>query len=166
MLSHAEIKAIMPHRYPMLLVDAVSESESGAVLAVKNITGNEPCYSVLSDRADRRDHAYPASLIIESFSQAAGVFYTRLKREEGFVVEGIMLFGSIVGFRFLADAYPGDTLRHHVRLERGFSDAAMFSGEVRVGDRKIAEADSIMIAMRPPEILHNQGDPGQGGAHG
>jgi len=154
MLSHHEIKKLLPHRHPMLLVDAVRELQVGShIVAVKNITGNEPCYAGLNDHADPRSLAYPCTLIIESFCQAAGILCARMQQEAGCQVEGLMLFGAISHFRFFADALPGDTLEHHVCLEKGLSNAGTFSGVVLAQGRKIAEAERVLFAIRPVELL-------------
>ena len=70
MIGVAEIKRLLPHRYPMLLVDRAMWTDDGALLVVKAITCNEPWYD---DIGDDDDHGYPATLLIESWMQAAGV---------------------------------------------------------------------------------------------
>ena len=149
MLSHHEIKQILPHRYPMLLVDSVLSIEPGKeIRAIKNVTGNEACYAGLLDGAPPDAYAYPCSLVIESFCQTAGILYgAALERRGG--IERILLFGSITAFRFHASAYPGDTLQHHVRVEKLLSDSAMFSGEVLVAGTVIADVERLVVAMRP-----------------
>jgi len=154
MLSHHEIKSLLPHRHPMLLVDAVKELRPGSdIVAVKNITGAEPCYAGLADQAGPRGLAYPCTLIIESFCQAAGVLYSKTLREAGRLAEGLMLFGAISRFRFFGEAFPGDVLEHRAALERGLAGAGTFSGEVWAGGRKIAEVERVVFAIRPAEVL-------------
>lgn len=154
MLNHAQIKAILPHRYPMLLVDAVRSLEPGiAITAIKAVTGNESCFAQLADTAPRAAYSYPQTLIIESFCQAAGIMYNAAQDETVDLAGMLMLFGSISKFRFYAAVFPGDTLEHRVRLERAISDAAIFSGEVWVGERKIADVDRVVVALRPADVL-------------
>lgn len=154
MLSHSQIKHILPHRYPMLLVDAVHTVEPGVhITAIKNITGNEACFAHLVDTIPPAGYAYPQTLIIESFCQAAGIMYALQQQEEADLNAALMLFGSIAKFRFYDDAFPGDTLEHRARLERAITDAAIFSGEVWVKERKIADVERVVVALRPAETL-------------
>lgn len=150
MLDQAGIKAILPHRFPMLLVDAVREIEEGArIVAIKAVTGSESCYARLPADASPRSYAYPPTLIIESFCQAAGVLSNRAQAVDP--ERTLMLFGSLSGFALHADVYPGQIMEHHVRIERSLSDAAVFSGEVRVDGTVVATAERIVVAIRPRE---------------
>lgn len=62
-----------------------------------------------------------------------------------------MLFGSASHCRFEGEAFPGDSLEHRARLERAFTDAAIFSGEVWAGDRRIASVGRMVLAIRPAQ---------------
>jgi 3-hydroxyacyl-[acyl-carrier-protein] dehydratase len=153
-LTQVDIKKILPHRYSMAMVDAVSELESGVrIVAHKAITVTEACYADIADDADARDYAYPQSLIVESFCQAGGIMYAHQKQAAGGGGDGVMLFGSMGGIEFLADAYPGDVLEHRVSLTKSLSDAVVFEGEVRVRNQKIVEIGQVLAAIRPAEIL-------------
>lgn len=148
-LSHAEIRSVLPHRYPMLLVDAVRSIEPGeSIVAVKNVTGTEPCYADLSETAESFGYAYPRSLIIESFGQAASIIY--MVRGQEAIKDSVMLFGSARSCRFHGDVFPGDTMEHRARLVRKLSDAAIFTGEVWVDDRRVVEVEQFIVALRPP----------------
>ena len=149
MISHSEIKQILPHRFPMLLVDSVLAIENGKQIhAVKNVTGNESCYARLLDNSPRTAYAYPCSLVIESFCQSAAILYASAM-EQAAAKDRILLFGSITGFRFHRNIYPGDTLHHLVRVEKLLSTSAMFGGEVRVGETVVAEVERLVVAVRP-----------------
>jgi len=148
-LNHAELRAVLPHRYPMLLVDAVRSIEPGeSIVAVKNVTGTEPCYADLSETAESVGYAYPRSLIIESFGQAASIIYM-IRDQEAPELDTVMLFGSARSCRFHSDVFPGDTMEHRARLLRKLSDAAIFTGEVWVEDRKVVEVGQFIVALRP-----------------
>ena len=153
-LSHSGIKSILPHRYPMLLVDAVikMDTEKKSIVAIKAIASNEPCFSNLKDTLEHAKYSYPCSLMIESFSQSAGILYA-WGIEAKTVQNNVMLFGSISGCRFYGKAFPGDTLEHHVQLERGLSDAAIFSGKILVNGETIVEIQRVVMALRPSEFL-------------
>lgn len=136
----------------MLLVDAVLEIQDGAtIVAVKNVTCNEPCFAHLSDSAPSSAYAYPPTLVIESFCQAAGILANRAR--EGDSRDTVMLFGSLSGFRFISPIHPGDRMEHHVLLERMLADAAIFSGEVRVEGRVVASAERVVVALRSASVL-------------
>jgi 3-hydroxyacyl-[acyl-carrier-protein] dehydratase len=152
-LSHSAIKSILPHRYPMLLVDLVLLLEPGKQLsAIKNVTGNEPCYAGLQDGLAPEAYAYPHSLVIESFCQAAGILYSA--QDSGLdTSDKVMLFGSIAKFRFHVDIFPGQTMEHLVRLDKALTDSAVFSGEVRVDGILVAEVDRVVVAIRPANVL-------------
>ncbi len=149
MIGHAQIKALMPHRSPLLLVDAITSlQEWTSITGVKAVTGTEPCYAALSDRAPPPDYAYPCSLIVESFGQTGGVLINSKRRREGAPGDVVMLFAGLTNFRFLDEVFPGDTMTHRVFLVKDLTDFAILNGEVRVGDRRIAEAESIIVAYR------------------
>jgi 3-hydroxyacyl-[acyl-carrier-protein] dehydratase len=149
LLSHDQIKTLMPHRYPMLLVDAIVSMERWkSVVGIKNVTCTEACYAAIRDGAPLRDYAYPASLIIESFGQTGGVLISDRRRHEKAPEDVLMIFGGVSGFRFLADVYPGDTMVHRVQIEKETNDFAVLTGEVRVRDVTVAEIDSIIAVYR------------------
>lgn len=154
LLSHAQIKDLLPHRHPMLLVDGVLSLEAGSrIVAVKCVTGSEPCFAHLPEGSGPRSYAYPRSLVVESFGQAASIIYCAWKREQGTMPEQVMLFGSARRCRFEGDIFPGETMEHRARLEHSFSDAAIFSGEVWAGARRIVEVGQIIVVLRPAEVL-------------
>jgi 3-hydroxyacyl-[acyl-carrier-protein] dehydratase len=153
LLSHCEIKSILPHRYPMLLVDLVLSMEPGKqLIAIKNVTGNEPCFAGLADGLTPDAYAYPNSLVIESFCQSAGILYAA-QQDRINISDHLMLFGSISKFQFHADIFPGQTMEHLVRLEKGLTDSAVFSGEVRVDGKLVAEVERVVVAIRPAYVL-------------
>lgn len=154
LLSHAQIKDILPHRHPMLLVDGVRVLEPGVrIVAVKCVTGSEPCYAHLAEVNAPESYAYPRSLVVESFGQAASIIYCARGRQEGDMPEQVMLFGSASRCRFEGDVFPGETMEHRARLDRGLADAAVFSGEVWVGSRRVVEVGQIIVVLRPAGVL-------------
>jgi len=153
-LSHAKIKSILPHRYPMLLVDTVKSLEPGvSIVATKNVTGNEPCFAALADWAGPEQYAYPRTLIMESFGQAAGIIFTMDQRQAKLPSHEVLFFGAATRCLFHEDVFPGDTLEHRACLERRLSDAAVFSGEVWVGDRRVVEIERMIMVSRPTTLL-------------
>ncbi|PFE52959.1 3-hydroxyacyl-ACP dehydratase FabZ [Bacillus nitratireducens] len=111
MLDIQQIKEIIPHRYPFLLVDKVLEVEEGKrAVGIKNVTANEeffnghfPDYPVM-----------PGVLIVEALAQVGAV--AMLKKEEN---RGrLAFFAGIDNCRFKRQVRPGDQLRLEVEMTR------------------------------------------------
>ena len=126
MLTITDILKILPHRYPMLLVDRVLEMEPGKrIVCIKNVTANEPFfvghfpgYPIM-----------PGVLIVEAMAQAGGLLalHGRPKADGDF-----MLFAGIDRARFRQAVVPGDTLRITVEAMRIRSRTAHMRGEATV----------------------------------
>jgi 3-hydroxyacyl-[acyl-carrier-protein] dehydratase len=153
MLDHHQIRAILPQRWPMLLLDRVLAAEPGvSMTAVKAVSATEPCYRDLPDDAPPPAWAYPLSLLIESFGQAAAVLWV-LRHRELDDPGALPLLAGIKGVRVSGRAYPGDVLRHEVRLEHAVDGAAFATGECSVAGRCIATFDSLLAVVRPGASL-------------
>jgi len=148
------IKRIIPHRFPVLLVDRVTEVDPGRTLvAQKAISGREPCYAGLADDAD---HAYPIGPLLESWAQCA-VLLTRWDNPNPDVLaDKVELITGIRGVSLLAPVYPGDVLTHHVRLVREVDDAAILAGHSVVAGRTVLEIGTFTMARRGVEVLRPQ----------
>ncbi|KJS52820.1 3-hydroxyacyl-ACP dehydratase FabZ family protein [Streptomyces rubellomurinus] len=154
MITVAGIKRVLPHRYPMLLVDRVDDLVPGERLtARKAVTANEPWYQDLPEGADDREHAYPSVLLVESWCQAAGVLAAWDLPNPDVLTGQVMLFGGIADVVFHHPVLPGDVLVHHVRLVRSFSDTVIFEGEAAVDGRTVLEIGRVVMAMRPATEL-------------
>ena len=138
-----EILAHLPHRYPMLLVDRVLECEPGKrILAIKNVTINEPFFSGHFPRHP----VMPGVLIVEAMAQAAAILSFRTlgtKPEE----KSVYYFVGIDGARFKRPVGPGDQLVLEVLLERKIRGIWKFDAKARVGEALAAEA-KIMCTVR------------------
>jgi 3-hydroxyacyl-[acyl-carrier-protein] dehydratase len=110
-LETADIMRIIPHRYPVLLVDRVIELEPGKhVVAIKNVTANEPQFT--GHFPDRP--IMPGVLMVEALAQAGAVAVLSLPEYRG----KLALFAGIDECRFRRTVVPGDTLRLEVTLEK------------------------------------------------
>lgn len=110
-LEAADIMRILPHRYPLLLVDRVIELEPGKrVVAIKNVTANEPQFT--GHFPDRP--IMPGVLMVEALAQAGAVAVLSLPAYAG----KLALFAGIDECRFRRTVLPGDTLRLEVTLEK------------------------------------------------
>jgi 3-hydroxyacyl-[acyl-carrier-protein] dehydratase len=146
------ILSVLPHRYPMLLVDRVrSLDPGGAVVAIKNVTASEPCYADV-EPGHPGGLGYPQSLVIESLIQAGAVLQGHSSGGSR-AAAGVMVFAAITGCRFHGEARPGDVMEHRVRVVRAVSDAVILTGETWVGERCIVRAERLIGAMRPADAL-------------
>jgi 3-hydroxyacyl-[acyl-carrier-protein] dehydratase len=146
LFDHARIRAILPQRYPLLLVDQVLELQPGSFIrTIKAVTATEPCFA---DTPEEGLHEYPRSLIIESLGQSSALLWLAdhpVSPDD----DRVLMFAGARDFRFEGSAYPGDVMRHDVRLDGVVADTAFASGETWVGRRRIATV-SAMIATRRP----------------
>lgn len=144
-----KILDLMPHRYPILLVDRVLELEPGArITAIKNVSINEPHFQ---GHFPGRP-VMPGVLMIEALAQAAAVLtYVTLKTS---YPEGtLFLFAGIDGARFKRPVGPGDQLRLEVTMDRVKRGIGKFTARALVDGELACEAE-LMCA------LHKSGDAG------
>ncbi len=141
-----KIIKMIPHRYPMLLVDKVVsvDYEKDELVALKNVTFNEPHF--MGHFPDRP--IMPGVLIVEALAQAAALYViTSMKLEA--CDNRIVYFMSIENAKFRQVVVPGDSLYLHVKKERSRGNVWRFSGEARVNDKLVAESSfTAMIAEK------------------
>ncbi|MEI2731846.1 MAG: hypothetical protein V9G08_07580 [Dermatophilaceae bacterium] len=152
-LSHGELKSLLPHRNPMLHVDRVDELLPGErIVAVKAVSGSEACYQGLSSAIAPEGYRYPVPLIVEGLGQAGGVLWLNsLTRDD--VAGKKLIFGSARGLEVLGAAYPGDVLRHVVQASALRKESAIMTGEVWVEDRLIIRVQTILALLRAEDSL-------------
>ncbi|MFZ1414114.1 MAG: 3-hydroxyacyl-ACP dehydratase FabZ [Defluviicoccus sp.] len=130
-----DIQRLLPHRYPMLMIDRVINMEPGLrATGIKNVTINEPFF-----HGHFPGHpVMPGVLIIEAMAQtAAVVVVTTLGRERG---GSVVYFMSIDHARFRKPVLPGDTMYLHVEKRRSRGSVWKFTGLAKVNDVLVAEA--------------------------
>jgi len=137
-LTISEIKKIIPHRYPMLLIDRVEELEAGKrIVAKKNVTINEPFFQGHFPH----EPVMPGVLIVEAMAQAGAVALLSLEQFKGKTA----YFGGIDKAKFRKKVTPGDTLILEVELLKVKSSAGIGKGIARVDGKKVAEAEMTFM---------------------
>ncbi len=138
------IRALIPHRYPMLMIDKVMDVVNGQrATGIKNVTINEPFFQGHFPA----EPVMPGVLIVEAMAQTAAVLVmASLGRER----EGsLVYFMSIESARFRKPVVPGDTLHIDVERQRNRATVWKFKGFARVAGVLVAEATySAMIRER------------------
>ena len=134
-LRTTEIRKLLPHRYPFLLVDKIVKFEAGeGIVGIKNVTINEPFF-----QGHFPGHPImPGVLILEAMAQVGGV-YALLAKEVG--ENQVPYFVGIDNAKFRKPVLPGDVLHLElsvVKIRRGIFH---FSGRALVDGKLVAEAE-------------------------
>jgi len=135
-----EIMSILPHRYPLLLIDRILEMERKTrIVALKNVTVNEPHFT-----GHFPDFPImPGVLIIEALAQAGGaLLLTEIPDRE----TKLMVFTGIDNAKFRKPVVPGDQLRLEVTVLNWRTSAVRMRGVATV-DGKVACEATIMCAL-------------------
>lgn len=141
-LEVQDIMALLPHRYPFLLIDRVLDYTPGESLtAIKNVTINEPIFTGHFPQMP----IFPGVLILEAMAQATGVlgFKTVTERTEN----ELYLFASIDNARFKRPVVPGDTMVIEVKFLKERRNMWKFYGEAKVDGQVVCCAE-LMCARR------------------
>ncbi len=141
-LDIVEIMSILPHRYPMLLIDRVLEMErKKRIVALKNVTANEPHFT-----GHFPDYPImPGVLIVEAIAQAGGaLLLTEIPDRDN----KLMVFTGIEAARFRRAVVPGDQLRIEVSVLNWRRTAVKLTGKATVDGAVACEA-TIMCMLVP-----------------
>ncbi|ACB85897.1 3-hydroxyacyl-ACP dehydratase FabZ [Natranaerobius thermophilus] len=127
-----EIKELIPHRYPILMVDRLEELEPGhRAKGVKNVSANEPfLQGHFPDRP-----LMPGVLQIEAMAQVGACALMSLPENEG----KLAVFGGVDKVKFKRQVQPGDVLSIEVELTRVKGSIGKGEGKVYVGDELAAQ---------------------------
>jgi 3-hydroxyacyl-[acyl-carrier-protein] dehydratase len=140
------IQALLPHRYPFLLVDRVLELEPNQrILAMKNVSINEGFF-----QGHFPGHpVMPGVLVLEALAQAGGLL-TQLSASTDVAAKQDKLFYlvKIDNARFSRMVVPGDQLMLEVRLKRMIRNMAMYQCAARVDGQEVASADILCAEGR------------------
>ena len=132
---------LLPHRYPFLMVDRVIDIDGvESAIGINNVTVNEPHFA---GHFPGRP-IMPGVLLIEGLAQTAGAICIQALKVSR---PAVLYFMTIDQCKFRRPVVPGDVVEYHLKKLRNRGSVWKFSGEVRVGEHKVAEAIiSAMIA--------------------
>ena len=140
MIDVVEIQKILPHRYPFLLVDKVTELEiSERLVGYKNVTIGEQIFE-----GHFPGHPiYPGVMILEGMAQAGGVlaFKSLGDMTEEEAAQKVVYFMSIDKAKFRNPVKPGDRLEYRIGVLKHKGSIWVFDGKAYVDDKLVAEAE-------------------------
>jgi 3-hydroxyacyl-[acyl-carrier-protein] dehydratase len=133
MMDINEIKKILPHRYPFLLVDKVIECDMDSrIVGIKNVTANEPFFQGHFPEFP----VMPGVLIIEALAQVACILGAKILNREG---EAAVFFTGIDGAKFRKPVVPGDQLRLELTKIKQRGTLFRFEGKAFVEEKLVTE---------------------------
>jgi 3-hydroxyacyl-[acyl-carrier-protein] dehydratase len=138
-----EIRAILPHRYPFLLVDRILELDRERIVGIKNVTLNEPFF--IGHFPDFP--VMPGVLIVEAMAQVAGVLVLKSIADRH---KKLVLLAAIENARFRRPVVPGDTLRLEMSVIKRKTTVAKMAGRATVDGQLVAEAE-VMCKLADKE---------------
>ena len=132
------IREILPHRYPMLLVDRIEELETDRIVGIKNVTVNEPFFN-----GHFPDYpVMPGVLIVEAMAQVAGVLVLSQIPDRK---SKLVLLAGVNEAKFRKPVRPGDQLRIEMKLSKRKTSMAKMSGTASVEGVIVAEAEMLCV---------------------
>ncbi len=130
------IRAILPHRYPFLLVDRIDELEPERIVGIKNVTVNEPFF--IGHFPDFP--VMPGVLIVEAMAQVAGVLVLSQIPDRQ---NKLVLLASVEEAKFRRPVRPGDQLRIEMKVARRKATIAKMFGTASIDGAVAAEATML-----------------------
>ena len=141
MLDISHVMKLLPHRYPFLMVDKVTKIEGDRIVALKNVTINEPYF-----QGHFPNHPImPGVLQLEAIAQAAGIL--TMRRAENFGKLAYFMAAESVKWR--KPVLPGDTLVIEVELTKSRGKIGKAKGTCSVNGETVSEAEVTFILMDP-----------------
>ena len=137
-LDSGQIQEIIPHRYPMQLVDKVIELGPTTIVAVKNVTSNEPFFTGHFPQ----EPVMPGVLMVEALAQTGAVAILSLEENKG----KIAFFGGIQNCRFKGMVFPGDVLRLETKIIRQKGPVGIGKAVASVDGKVVVSAELTFMA--------------------
>ena len=141
-----QILAMIPHRYPLLLVDRVIDIAAGeSAVGIKNVTMNEPHFMGHFPGKP----IMPGVMIVEAMAQTSAVLVVHTLGDEG--LNKLVYFMSIDNAKFRKPVTPGDRMYIEITKERQRGSVWRFGGVAKVDDVVVAEATFTAMIVDPEE---------------
>ncbi|MGB9679430.1 MAG: 3-hydroxyacyl-ACP dehydratase FabZ [Thermoanaerobacteraceae bacterium] len=138
-MENKDIRKVLPHRYPFLLVDRIIEIEDGKkAVGIKNVTANEPFFQGHFPG----NPIMPGVLIVEAMAQVGGIAVMNIKEYEG----KLGLFAGIDKCRFKKVVRPGDQLKLEVEIDSIKMGVVRAKGTAKI-DKEVAATAELMFIM-------------------
>jgi beta-hydroxyacyl-ACP dehydratase FabZ len=130
------IRELLPHRYPMLLVDRIEELEAERIVGIKNVTINEPFFNGHFPDFP----VMPGVLIVEAMAQVAGVLVLSQMPDRA---NKLVLLATVEQAKFRKPVRPGDQLRIEMKVGKRKATIAKMFGTASVDGVIVAEAEML-----------------------
>ncbi|WP_078392776.1 3-hydroxyacyl-ACP dehydratase FabZ [Shouchella patagoniensis] len=128
-----QLLEILPQRYPMIMVDKVTYLDEKKIIAVKNVSGNEPCF--LGHFPNKK--VFPGVLLTEAIAQAGIVLLQQgTQLEEG---DTPVIYHTNIKFKHMV--LPGDQLKTEVVFQKRVGHSAIVNASVYVEDILVASGN-------------------------
>ena len=146
-MEQAAIQALLPHRYPFLLVDRIKELEPGSrIVGIKNVSANEPFFQ---GHFPGRP-IMPGVLIIEAMAQAGGVLVCM---SGGPIRKPIVYLTGIDGAKFRRPVVPGDQLCFEVKVLKKRPPFWKMQGKTFVDNELVCEAEVTAMVTDEKAVM-------------
>lgn len=140
-----DIMKVLPHRFPMLLVDRVTEVRPDGGKGYKNVTINEDFFNGHFPGAP----VMPGVLQVEGMAQCAGYIVLKQKVDEGMNPEDyVIFFMKIDGVKFRKPVKPGDRLDYEITVTKMKDKIGVFAGKASVDGEVACEAEMTAMFIR------------------
>ena len=144
MLNILEIMKLLPHRYPMLLVDRILEFEDGKrIVGLKNVSANEQFFQGHFPG----NPVMPGVLIVEAMAQCCAVLFLKDIEDRD---KKLFLFGGVDKARFRKPVIPGDQLIMECTVLQKRASTVRMRGEAKVDGAIVAEAEMMSVMTERP----------------
>ena len=144
-LDHAAIERILPHRYPFLLVDRITEfEEDKRIVGIKNVSYNERCLWPGTGRDDRP--VMPPTILTEAVAQVGAILILAKPENR----QRLPLFAGIQKVRYRRPVHPGDVVEIEATVIRLRNRMGLLKGVARVNGTRVIDG-TMTFALAPPQ---------------
>lgn len=148
MLDIEEIKSLLPHRYPFLLVDRVLELEDDHIVTIKNVTVNEEFFNGHFPGAA----LMPGVLQVEAMAQSGCLMTLKRKEKTEDISDIILVFSGINKAKFRKPVVPGDQLRMDISLMSERRNFLVMGGTASVDGQTTCELEASAALVPKTKI--------------